>query len=137
MLSKPIVPQDTILLTRKGIRVETSQFKNEPISLDVIQGFMRKKVEYIIFCKPSPIQCRVYNQIPDLRTLELSAQIDLLKKLCNHPVLAYTSIQAPERYAKNGRKVGLSGLDRRFLDFYEFQLYFECPREPGCAKVPD
>ena len=61
--------------------------------------------EYIIFCKPSEIQRHVYEAISDVMTLEAFSQIDLLKKLCNHPALVYKSVHEGEIKERTGQKV--------------------------------
>lgn len=60
-------------------------------------------VEYVLFCKPSPLQLTLYEKLLDSRVLKSNLSqssnsfpehlmcIDALRKLCNHPALLYNS----------------------------------------------
>ncbi|KAI8977941.1 P-loop containing nucleoside triphosphate hydrolase protein [Pilobolus umbonatus] len=63
---------------------------------DLLQKYLTKKYEHVVFCKPSKLQIGLYNSFLESSEAKkiLSGQgneplkaITLLKKLCNHPIL--------------------------------------------------
>ncbi|KAI8977963.1 P-loop containing nucleoside triphosphate hydrolase protein [Pilobolus umbonatus] len=63
---------------------------------DLLQKYLPKKYEHVVFCKPSKLQTGLYNSFLEFSETKkiLSGQeneplkaITLLKKICNHPIL--------------------------------------------------
>ncbi|MFH4975947.1 hypothetical protein AB6A40_002656 [Gnathostoma spinigerum] len=67
---------------------------------EVLSSCLPPKHDYIIFCRPSPRQCIIYDRCTDLLPPDL-LQIDILKKLCSHPYLLYQSALAKQKNRKS------------------------------------
>ncbi|VDO30871.1 unnamed protein product, partial [Onchocerca flexuosa] len=48
--------------------------------------------DYIIWCRPSPLQCFIYKRLKKFLSYDHLTLIDVLRKLCNHPSILYQSI---------------------------------------------
>ncbi|KAL3983070.1 SNF2 N-terminal domain family protein [Acanthocheilonema viteae] len=59
---------------------------------EVIHDCLPPKIDYIIWCQPSPLQCFVYKRLKTFLSYDHLTLIDVLRKLCNHPCLLYRSI---------------------------------------------
>ncbi|KAG2465300.1 DNA repair and recombination protein RAD54B isoform X2 [Polypterus senegalus] len=76
---------------------------------EIINSYLPPKVEWVLFCQPSPLQLEVYRALLASHTVRSLLQgvlensphfvcIGALKKLCNHPALLYTTIKEKEAY---------------------------------------
>uniref|UniRef100_A0A914XF18 DNA repair and recombination protein RAD54-like n=1 Tax=Plectus sambesii TaxID=2011161 RepID=A0A914XF18_9BILA len=97
---------------------------------DVNSQYLPSKTDFVLFCRPSPLQIAVYRQVlMGVVYSSMSAQhfavIDALRKVCNHPALILKRINGdstecvtlnrnvedafPEDYGCDGMKVDDSG----------------------------
>lgn len=68
---------------------------------DINSKYLPPKAEYVLFCRPSDLQLRLFRQLCSSRLIERAAEtgftpqhltcIDALRKLSNHPVILYNA----------------------------------------------
>ncbi|KAJ8394570.1 hypothetical protein AAFF_G00043730 [Aldrovandia affinis] len=99
---------------------------------EIINRYLPPKREWILFCRPAPLQLKLYRQLLSHRLVRACLQgalensphlacIGALKKLCNHPGLLYATVQEKEgvRVEHNGAEVSLyEGLGELFPEGY-------------------
>ncbi|XP_006636185.3 DNA repair and recombination protein RAD54B [Lepisosteus oculatus] len=79
---------------------------------EIINSYLPPKLEWIVFCQPTPLQLEVYRNILSCRLVRSCLQgalensphlvcIGALKKLCNHPGLLYATIREREDRARS------------------------------------
>ncbi|MFT7816245.1 DNA repair and recombination protein RAD54B isoform X1 [Arapaima gigas] len=71
---------------------------------EIINRYLPPKLEWIVFCRPSPLQLELYRKVLAHRMVRACLQgalensphlvcIGVLKKLCNHPHLLYATVR--------------------------------------------
>ncbi|EJD73968.1 type III restriction enzyme [Loa loa] len=59
---------------------------------EVIHEWLPPKTDYIVWCRPSSLQCSIYKRLKKFLSCDHLTLIDALRKLCNHPSILYRSI---------------------------------------------
>jgi DNA repair and recombination protein RAD54B len=98
----------------KELAQETSKFILRRTA-DVISKFLPPKIEYVLFCNPTPTQANIYRNVLAspmfqcaLGSSESALQlITILKKLCNSPSLLSPKIAAADETANSASIIAL------------------------------
>uniref|UniRef100_A0A915PWM0 DNA repair and recombination protein RAD54-like n=1 Tax=Setaria digitata TaxID=48799 RepID=A0A915PWM0_9BILA len=85
---------------------------------EVNHEWLPPKNDYIVWCRPSPLQCSIYKRLKKFLTYDHLTLIDILRKLCNHPSILYQSILAKLHTCKIEEKEFYTALLRLFPDSY-------------------
>uniref|UniRef100_A0A0R3RK39 DNA repair and recombination protein RAD54-like n=1 Tax=Elaeophora elaphi TaxID=1147741 RepID=A0A0R3RK39_9BILA len=90
---------------------------------EVIHEWLPPKNDYIVWCKPAPLQCSIYKRLKEFLSYDHLTLIDVLRKLCNHPSILYLSIISKLRTCKEEEKGFYDALRKLFPSTYnEFSL---------------
>ncbi|VDO32063.1 unnamed protein product [Brugia timori] len=67
---------------------------------EVIHDLLPPKIDYIVWCRPSALQCSIYKNLKKFLPYDHLTLIDALRKLCNHPFLLYQSMVVKRQTCK-------------------------------------
>uniref|UniRef100_A0A2K6W0Y4 DNA repair and recombination protein RAD54-like n=1 Tax=Onchocerca volvulus TaxID=6282 RepID=A0A2K6W0Y4_ONCVO len=85
---------------------------------EVIHEWLPPKNDYIIWCRPSPLQCFIYKRLKKFLSYDHLTLIDVLRKLCNHPSILYQSIVTKLQTCKMEEKEFYNALLQLFPNTY-------------------
>ncbi|MCP9265468.1 DNA repair and recombination protein RAD54B [Dirofilaria immitis] len=85
---------------------------------EVIHEWLPPKNDYIVWCRPSPLQCSIYKRLKKFLSYDHLTLIDVLRKLCNHPSILYHSIATKLQTCKMEEKEFYNALLQLFPNTY-------------------
>lgn len=99
---------------------------------EIINRYLPPRLDWTLFCAPSPLQLELYKHLLCHRVFRSCLQattqththlacITALKKLCNHPVLLYSTVQVQKRFIRQSSR-SLTGWATSYGGF--FCLFF-------------
>uniref|UniRef100_A0AAF5PIV2 DNA repair and recombination protein RAD54-like n=1 Tax=Wuchereria bancrofti TaxID=6293 RepID=A0AAF5PIV2_WUCBA len=90
---------------------------------EVIHDLLPPKIDYIVWCRPSALQCSIYKNLKKFLPYDHLTLIDALRKLCNHPSLLYQSMIVKRQTCKVGEREFYNALLQSFPNtFSAFSL---------------
>uniref|UniRef100_A0A5S6QYU1 DNA repair and recombination protein RAD54-like n=1 Tax=Trichuris muris TaxID=70415 RepID=A0A5S6QYU1_TRIMR len=130
-------------LKRKRLNEQLSQFLLRRTQ-ETIMPYLPTKVDYAVFCRPSPLQARVYRQIVRLAKMMMDGEIissrpewhltilDYMRKLCNHPAILFYSCQ---EYVNKTADSSNTVAQRNILDEFAGTSSVGETRVEDCGKL--
>ncbi len=96
----------------------TKTFMLRRLQKDVLQSMLPRRQEVLLFCRPSTVQCSLYQKLTRSQaTDDALAVLTSLRKLCSHPSLLSPKIDDPFDIAHSGKLQVLDQLLRQIRSF--------------------